>query len=346
VSAPPQRVVVIGGSAGGLEALTRLVAQLPADLPAAVVAVLHFPATAVSRLAAILTRTAAMAVTVPWDGEPLAAGRIYVPPPDQHLLVGRGRLRVSRSPRENGHRPAIDPLFRSAARSHGGAVIGVVLGGTLDDGSAGLLAIRSAGGVGVVLDPDDCAFSDMPRNAITVAAPEHVVRLDRMGALLTELVAQPLPVAPSVPGPRRFTVEPDEEDELMADSKEASTWGDDRPGRPSGFSCPECHGVLWEVDQPGLPRFVCRIGHRISAESLLDQRGEEIEGALWAAVRALEEQASLAQRLCDRAADLGQGVSEERFRERAVDARHQADVLRTAALRRAGADPVEAEAGG
>jgi two-component system, chemotaxis family, protein-glutamate methylesterase/glutaminase len=334
-------VVVIGGSAGGLEALTGLVPRLPRDLPAAILAVLHFPATGVSRLAAILARSAGMAVTVPWDGEPLQEGHIYVPPGDHHMLVGRGRVRLNRAPRENGHRPAIDPLFRSAARFYGGDAVGVVLCGNLDDGSSGLLAIRRAGGVGVVLDPEDCAFADMPRNAIAVADPEHVVRLDEMGSLITELIARPVRAGRPRVVTGRVEAQSAEEDELMAD-REETTWGDDRPGRPSGFSCPECHGVLWEVEQPGLPRFVCRIGHRISAETLLDERGEEIENALWAAVRALEEQSSLAQRLCDRAVEMGNSLSEDRFRERADNARRQAEVLRAAALRTADADPVEA----
>lgn len=184
-----ERVVVIGGSAGGLEMLTRLVRELPPDLPAAVLVVLHFPSGGVSRLAPILARSTPLPVTVPWDGEPLQPGRIYVPQADQHLLVSWRRVRVSLAPRENGHRPAIDPLFRSAARHYAGDAIGVVLCGNLHDGSAGLLAIREAGGVAVVADPDDCAFAEMPRNAISVAAPDHVVPLDRMAALLRELTA-------------------------------------------------------------------------------------------------------------------------------------------------------------
>ena len=187
---PPQRVVVVGGSAGGLEVLARVVAHLPEDLPAAVLVVLHFPRSGVSNLAAILSRSTRLSVTTPWDGEPLEAGRLYVPAPDQHLLVGRGRVRLSRAPRENGHRPAINPLFRTAARHYGGAAIGVVLCGNRDDGSAGLLAIRRAGGIGVVIDPDDCAFADIPGNAVSVAQPDHVVGLDAMGPLLVQLVAQ------------------------------------------------------------------------------------------------------------------------------------------------------------
>jgi two-component system chemotaxis response regulator CheB len=327
---PAHRVVVVGGSAGGLGQLTSLAAELPEDLPAAVLAVLHFPATAVSRLAAIVSRSSRLAVTVPTDGEPLRAGHVYVPRPDQHLMVGRGRVRLSRAARENGMRPAVDPLFRSAARHYGRAAIGVVLCGNLDDGSSGLLAIRTAGGTGVVVEPETCAFSDMPRNAIAVAQPDHVVPLDGMGRLIDRLVREP--VERGAP----LTIVPGgEEDETMDDGDQV-TWGDDRAGRPSGFSCPECHGVLWEVDQPGMPRFVCRVGHRISAETLLDLRGEEVEGAVWAAVRALEEQASLAERLRDRATDMGSSFTEDRFSRRAADARRQAEILRSAALRSVG----------
>jgi two-component system chemotaxis response regulator CheB len=338
VTEPAQRLVVVGGSAGGLEALTRVVAQLPGDLPAAVLAVIHFPTTGISRLADILARRSALRVRLARQDEPIEAGHVYVPPPNRHLLAGRGVIRLSAAPRENGHRPAIDPLFRSAARHYGAAATGVILCGNLDDGSAGLVAIRRAGGVGVVVDPDSCAFADMPRNAIMVGEPDHVTALDAMGGLIDRLVRRPLAV-PAGPGVVRAV----DEEERMADDED-TVWGDDRPGRPSGYTCPECHGVLWEIDQPGMPRFACRIGHRLSAESLVESRDEEIEGALWAAVRSLEEQASLARRLCDRAAELGHGHTEERFRHRAEEAKRQAEVLRNVALRPL--EPPASEAGG
>jgi two-component system chemotaxis response regulator CheB len=330
--APARRVIAIGGSAGGLGALTRILADLPADLPAAVLAVLHMPATSKSRLPVILQRRGRLPAVVPTVPEVLEEGTIYVALPDRHLMVGRGEVYLGHGPRENGHRPAIDTLFRTAARHYGPAAVGVVLCGTLDDGSAGLRAIRRRG-TAVVVDPADCDFHDMPESAIAAAEPQHVVSLSEMGPLLTELVQRPVPVpswlgmAPAAP--------PDEsagkEAAIMGRSEEL--WGDDRPGRPSGYTCPDCHGVLWEIEEGPVPHFECRIGHRVSPETLLEQRVDEVEGAIWAAVRALEEQASLATRLWQRASDRGDMLTAERFQRRAEAARQQATVLRDVALR-------------
>lgn len=346
---PARRVVVVGGSAGGLEPLKELVGQLPADLPAAVLAVIHFPPAGRTRLAHILDRSGDLPVSVAHDGEPLQEGRIYVPAPDRHMVLSRGRIRLSHAPRENGVRPAIDPLMRSAARHYGEAAIGVVLCGMLDDGSAGLLTLRRAGGATVVLDPAGCPFPDMPRNAIALADPEHVVGLAELGLTIVELARRPLQRSVvELAGVGRIESQPGRDEEAVAMARpEHELWGDDRSGRPSGFSCPECHGVLWEVEQPGdIPRFECRVGHRVSAETLLELRVDEIEGALWASVRALEEQVALARRLCDRAIERDDRYTAERFRRRAEEAGRQADVVRALALQpRIDSDPaVEADA--
>jgi two-component system, chemotaxis family, protein-glutamate methylesterase/glutaminase len=219
--APARRVVVIGGSAGGLGALRRVVADLPPELPAAVLAVLHMPPTAGTRLAQILDRSGPLPTSTPMEGDELEEGHIYVPPTDCHLLVGRGQAHLGRGPRESGHRPALDTLFRSAARNYGPAATGVVLCGTLDDGSAGLLAIRRHGGAAVVVSPGDCDFRDMPANAVAAADPDHVVPLDALGRLLADVAQRP------APAPRWLSA----------------------PGPPSGCSCPDRHGVLWEEDE-------------------------------------------------------------------------------------------------
>lgn len=180
-------LIVIGASAGGVEALRRLTADLPPDLRAGVVVVLHLAPGAASGLPAILGRSGALAASHARDRESLLPGHIYVAPPDRHVVVSDGVLRLTSGPRENLARPAIDPLFRSAAREHGGHVIGVVLSGLLDDGSAGLLSIRRAGGVAVVQEPEDALYADMPRHALAIAGADHVVKIADMGSLLDEL---------------------------------------------------------------------------------------------------------------------------------------------------------------
>jgi two-component system chemotaxis response regulator CheB len=182
-------LVVIGASAGGVEALTRLAAGLPPGLPAAVAVVLHVPSTGKSVLPAILTRQGNLPASAALDGEPLTPGHIHVAPPDRHLLVRDGALVLDDGPRLNGHRPAIDSLFRSAAAAAGAGVIGVVLTGTLDDGAAGLAEIKLHGGTTVVQDPEDAQYPSMPAHAIERVAVDHVVPLDEMAALIVELVS-------------------------------------------------------------------------------------------------------------------------------------------------------------
>ena len=183
-------VVAMGASAGGVTALTQLVASLPADLPAAVMVVLHITATGPSLLPEILTRAGDLPARHATDGDAIEACRIYVAPPDQHLLVDGATVRVTRSPRENGVRPSVDLLFRSVARGRGSRSVAVVLSGMLDDGTAGLAAVGERGGRTIVQDPDDAIFPSMPENAKRYAAPEFVVPVSEMGALIASLVAE------------------------------------------------------------------------------------------------------------------------------------------------------------
>src|SRR4051812_33241997 len=184
-------IIVIGASAGGVETLKQLVAGLPAELPAAVFVVLHVTPNGPGYLPRILEKAGPLPVCSPKDGDGIANGRIYVAPPDHHMLVEPGRLRVVRGPKENRHRPAVDPLFRSAAWAYGPRVIGVVLSGTLDDGAAGLWAIKSCGGVAVVQDPEDALFGEMPASALACVDADHVAPLEEIPLLLAELVRSP-----------------------------------------------------------------------------------------------------------------------------------------------------------
>jgi two-component system chemotaxis response regulator CheB len=323
---PDHGIVVVGASAGGVEALAELAASLPDDLAAAVFVVLHLPATGTSALPEILRRNGPLPAAHVNDGEPIRPGRIYVAPPDHHVLVRTGHVHLSRGPRENGHRPAIDPLFRSAAREYATEVIGVVLSGALDDGTAGLLAIKSRGGVAVVQKPTDALYPGMPGNALEHVQVDHVLAAASMGKLLARLVADLLD-APQEPAPAEMRVEV----EMEGFSLEA--FEGTHPGRPSGFSCPDCNGVLWQI-KDGVERYRCRVGHAWSPESLLIQQSEALEAALWVALRSLEERAALSGRLAEPARRRGHSITATRFEEQAAEAQQAARLVRDLLLNR------------
>jgi len=324
---PDHGIVVVGASAGGVEALADLATSLPDDLPAAVFVVLHLPATGTSALPEILRRHGPLPAAHVRDGEPIQSGRVYVAPPDHHVVLRTGHVHLSRGPRENGHRPAIDPLFRSAAREYGTRVIGVVLSGTLDDGTAGLLAIKSRGGVAVVQDPEDALYTGMPGNALEHVQVDHVASAASMGKLLASLIAN-LAEPPPAPALSDMQVEV----EMEGFSLEA--FEGTHPGRPSGFSCPDCNGVLWQIQDGGLERYRCRVGHAWSPESLLTQQSEALEAALWVALRSLEERAALARRLAEPARRRGYSITATRFEEQAAEAQQAARLLRDLLLHR------------
>jgi two-component system chemotaxis response regulator CheB len=321
VSEPKRDIVVIGASAGGVEALTRVVRGLPADLPAAVFVVLHI-AEGPSVLPNILSRAGGLPAAHPRHQDPIMRGRIYVAPPDQHLLIVDGTVHLARGPRENGHRPAVDPLFRTAARIYGPRVVGVVLSGSLDDGTAGLVAIKRRGGVAVVQDPDEALFKGMPRSAVDNVAVDHVLALDEIPPKLVHLVGKP-PVGAGEPIWTEMEMEA-----RMAELDEDAVQSEDQPGTPSAFGCPECGGVLWELRDGELIRFRCRVGHAYSPDTLSNKQVVVPEDALWVALRALEEQAALAQRLAQRADQRGQRRAAERFLDRRREAHSQAEVIR------------------
>jgi two-component system chemotaxis response regulator CheB len=324
---PDHDIVVVGASAGGVEALTNLVGSLPADLPASVFVVLHVPASGSSALPDILARHGPLPASHARDGEPIEQRRIYVAPPDHHVLLRRGHVHLARGPRENGHRPAVDPLFRSAAREHATRVVGVVLSGALDDGTAGLLAIKSRGGVAIVQYPEEALYPGMPNNAVEHVDVDHVLPAAAIAGVLARLAAEPATES-SGPAPDDMKVEVEVEGFTM----EALERGN--PGRPSAFSCPDCNGVLWEIQDGGLVRFRCRVGHAWSPESLLTQQSEALEAALWVALRSLEERAALARRLAEPARRRGHRITATRFQEQAQEAQHAAGLVRRLLLDR------------
>lgn len=324
-------IVTIGASAGGVEALMTIARHLPADLPAAVFVVLHIPPDGTSALPTLLSRAGQLPAEHPDDGEPVRHGRIYVAPPDHHLLLHDGRVRVVHGPRENRHRPSVDPLMRSAAQFYGPRAIGVILSGSLDDGTAGLLALKRQGGVAIVQDPAEAAFPGMPSSAMHVVKVDYCLRVARIGPTITRLVTEPIEeteaAAMSSRGDDRMKYE-----NSISEVDQSALENDDRPGIPSPFACPECGGVLWEVENAQMLRFRCRVGHAYSVESLLASQNEGMEAALWSAMRALEEKASLTRRLADRAEEQSQHGAAERFAEQSKAAEEHANTIRAVLL--------------
>jgi two-component system chemotaxis response regulator CheB len=323
-------LIVVGASAGGVQALQRLVAELPPELPAAVLIVLHMMQTATSVLDRILARAGELPVTQARDGERPERGHVYTSPPNYHLLLRGPAIHLSGGPRENGHRPAIDPLFRSAARAFGPRAIGVVLSGTLDDGSDGLRLIKERGGATLVQDPDDAAYGEMPRNAIESVEPDEIVPLAGLGEALYRLVDAPLE-----PAPAAGVEDPTSQ---QRDLVEAELGFEPPDGQPSLLTCPDCGGVLMENDEGSVIRFACQVGHAYSPESLVEHQGTALESALWTAMRTLEERADLLRRMTRRAGRGGSEAARLRLEERADGVAEQAEVVRETILRLRGVE--------
>ena len=318
--------IVIGASAGGVPALETLVGSLPADLGAAVFIVMHLQPDALSRLPQILQRRCRLQVTHAKEGERIERGRVYVASPDQHLLLEGDHLRLTRGPRENRSRPAVDTLFRSAAYSHGDRVIGVILSGALDDGTAGLWSVKERGGTTVVQDPDEAEYDSMPRSAIQHVQVDHVVALKEMGPLLVKLTTTPVEKHEAA-----MSKELEIETKIALEGR-ALELGVLGLGPVTPYTCPECHGVLVALKEGGVPRFRCHTGHAYSINTLLAEVTGYVEEALWGGIRAIEESMLLLRALArhirdDKAKDPGLA---DLLDEKAKDAQRRADLVRQA----------------
>jgi two-component system chemotaxis response regulator CheB len=298
-------IVVMGGSAGGVDAMQAIVAAFPADLPAAVFIVVHTAAGFESVLPEILARRSPLRATHAIHGEPIAAGRIYVAPPDNHMLVRPGYLAVQRGPKENGARPAVDPLFRSASLAYGPRVIAVVVSGHLDCGTVGLVSVKARGGIGIVQSPTEAVAPDMPQSAIDHVGVDHILPVAEIGPTIARLTRAPPGVVP-----------------LRQPSRELLELEGDEPGLRSDVVCPICQGSLTEGQLAGVTTFRCHVGHAFSPGALLAEQAESLERALWAAARALEESARMAKRM---ASDTQIGI---RLAEKAQTQMSQAQLVR------------------
>jgi two-component system chemotaxis response regulator CheB len=309
-------IVVIGGSAGAVEALISMARDFP-KMCASIFVVLHSSPRGFSMLPSVLDRHSPnLNVESAQDGLEIRPGSVYVAVPDHHLVIEKGYMRLVRGPVENRHRPAIDSLFRSAARAYGSRVIGVVLSGYLDDGSAGMHSIKKAGGLTVVQDPADALAPWMPESAINTTRIDYIRPVVEIPALLGELVQQT--VQQEVVNVAPKSKQHHEEPQQVVDPK----------GTPSAYTCPECNGTLWEVEEGKLLRYACRVGHSFSIESMVQDQGDAAERAVWAALRALEERADLSRRMANRSRNGGLQELAARYSELAESAENHAAVLR------------------
>jgi two-component system chemotaxis response regulator CheB len=319
-------VVVAGASAGGVEALVALVRSLPADFPHAMLVVLHVSPTGTSVLPAILARACHLPVASPKDGDELCDGHVYVAPPDCHLVVEDSRLRLSQAPRENGHRPAIDPTMRTAAAAYDGGTIGIVLSGSRDDGTAGLMAIKARGGSAIVQDPDEALYSAMPLSAMAHLEPDAVLPISAMAQWILRHATMNGPSASDQP----IAMEERTNDPRLAVADTIHDPPQAAIGEGTRFTCPDCGGVLFERHEGALERFECSVGHVFSIESLSSAQAEALESALWAAVRSLEDRAAKLKRLADRARGNAQHRSANSFERQAEDALDRSRTIREA----------------
>jgi two-component system, chemotaxis family, protein-glutamate methylesterase/glutaminase len=342
-------VVVVGASAGGVEALGALAGALPPDLAAAVLVVLHLPRAGFSALPSILDRSGPLPARTAVHGEPMRHGRIYVAPADHHLLLDRDRIQLSRGPAENGLRPAVDPLFRSAARTYGPRVIGVVLSGTRDDGAAGLAAIAERGGLAMVQDPAEAVYPGMPSSSLALVPAAICAKAAALGGLIARAAepgnseaawvgaaqaeaaqAEAARAAAQAEAAQAETAEaqaaPAETAHPQAGQAAADPISPTATGQPQApepppvFGCPSCHGGLYEIHEGGTARYRCRVGHVWSPRSLLDEQDGTLEGALWMALRSLQDKSALAHRMAEASRARGNDLTAARYLAKAADA--------------------------
>lgn len=319
-------LIVIGGSAGATTPLKQLLGALKPNLPAAVLIVLHIPARGIGMLSTVAAAAGPLPVFQAEDGMTIEHGHVYIGAPDHHMLVEGPHLRLGRGPRENMVRPAIDPLFRSAAISFGPRVIGVVLSGLLSDGASGLSAIKRCGGLALVQDPSDAAADEMPRRALEAATVDLCVSGGRLGDVLSDLVQEAAGTALPIPAELRLEVAIAAGERVGSDNLMAMA-------DPVALTCPACGGVMSKVRAPGPLRFRCQVGHGYTADALAKEQEGRIDEALRVALRIIEERAELVHRMAEDGRQTGRRAVAEMYAARADEYRAHAETIRTAVLK-------------
>jgi two-component system, chemotaxis family, protein-glutamate methylesterase/glutaminase len=332
-------IIVIGGSSGATAPLKTILGALPEGLPAAVFVVLHIPARGIGILTTVAQANSRLRVRPAEDGMAIEPGHIYLGVPDRHLLLADGHIRLGRGPRENMARPAIDPLFRSAATAYGPRVVGLLLSGFLNDGAAGLSAIKRCGGLALVQDPADAIANEMPLAALRAVTADLVAPHDRIGDVLSDLVREP--AGPRVSIPPEIQLEVDIAAGERVDSGVLRRFAD-----PVALPCPQCGGVLSKVREPGPLPFRCQVGHALTAEVLATEQENAVDEALRVALRVVEERAELVERMAEDGRNSGRRAVAEMYQERSEEYRRYADTIRRAVLMSMGRPEPSANEGG
>jgi len=328
-----KNIVVIGASAGGFEALKKFVAGIPKDFSAPIFIVWHMAPDVRGVLPKVLNWHGVVPAEQAVDGEPIKEGRIYVAPPDRHMLIEDGKVRVSRGPKENRFRPAVDPLFRSAAYYHGPDVIGIIMSGALDDGTSGLWTIKDRGGVAIVQDPHEAEVPSMPENALREVAVDHIAKVAEMPKLIAGIIEAKASESNARDGNSNRQQGGQLEVEIgIAAQDNALESGIMEFGTLTPYTCPECHGVLSSLTEGNIKRFRCHTGHAFTADSLLAALTESIEEELWSAIRGVDESIILLNHMGDHFAEVNQPRLAARFFQKANEARSRNELMRQAVL--------------
>lgn len=316
-------IIVIGGSSGSIEPVKTMVKGLPTDFPASIFIVHHVSPDHDSYLGEILTRQGNLPAAMAVHGEAIRPGRIYVARPDYHLIIEQGYVRLWRGPKENHSRPSINPTFRSAAKAYGSRVIGIILSGFLDDGTAGLIAVKVKGGLAVVQDPEDADHNDMPRSALRYIEADYVVPAARIAPLLVELTREDIAKTGAT-----AMGEPADKHSLQVKQDIAAIETGQKTNALTMIVCPDCGGPMWEFRDKEFKHFQCRVGHKFSPESILANHAETLERALWVAVRTLEERSSLTREMANVARHTSSEQVTQKFESESEEAARNAEIIR------------------
>lgn len=278
-----KNIITIGASAGGLSAVATLLSTIPKDIDAAIFIVIHLGKSAIiETVLTLLNKNAGLKVQIPKNGTPIESGNVYLAPVDEHMVIEAGQISIFRGPTENHWRPSIDVLFRTAAAAYDSCVTGIILSGLLDDGTSGMIAIKKAGGTCIVQEPDEAEFSEMPQNVINNLDVDYRVSIADIGYILSDIFSRGNCIPKEIPA--EVKLEADITKRMASQFEET-----EKLGKPTSITCPNCGGILTEIEEEGIKRYRCFTGHTFSQRLLDELLTEKIEETIWVAIRMMEE---------------------------------------------------------